>query len=94
MNRRSFIEAALKAAAGFAILPSATAYVRRWKPTPATFYRRENLWVPMPSSEWDATMLSITPAHKALVMFWCNVRTFTAFQVLQAEKDFGLPFPL
>lgn len=31
MTRRSFIDAALKAAAGFAILPGATTYARAWR---------------------------------------------------------------
>ena len=55
MNRRSFIEAAIKAAAGFAILPGAATYARRWVAArePVTYYRRENLWVPMPPAEWS-----------------------------------------
>lgn len=33
MNRRSFFETLGKAIAGFAILPAATTYARRWVPT-------------------------------------------------------------
>lgn len=51
MNRRNFIGAALRAAAGFAILPSAATYVRAWKPTP----RR----IPTPPEAWDMRMFSI-----------------------------------
>lgn len=35
MNRRSFFGTLAKAAAGFYVLPAATSYARRWRPTAA-----------------------------------------------------------
>lgn len=46
MNRRSFLRNLAVAAAGFAILPSATTYARKWKfTTPATIAKLNPEWV-------------------------------------------------
>jgi len=65
MDRRNFIATALRAAAGFAILPAATTYARRWAPTTRwtpgaidSWFRRENLWVPTPAETWDNGVFS------------------------------------
>jgi hypothetical protein len=73
VNRRNFIQSALKAAAGFSILPSALTYARSWKPTAGgvvvpTFQQIywESRWIPMPVAEWEAGCLDAlrTPFYR------------------------------
>ncbi len=45
MNRRGFLRAVGLAAASFTILPGATTYVRRWKPSRAGLYLPNPEWV-------------------------------------------------
>jgi hypothetical protein len=60
MNRRNFFKSLAKAAAGFAILPSAVTYARTWK-------RTSDLWIPNPewkNAPYESSWLSLIPRGK------------------------------
>ena len=67
MTRRSFIDAALKAAAGFAILPSAVTYARTWKPVASGLVTPR--WIPMTPAMWDPGMLSFARDSETGLVF-------------------------
>jgi hypothetical protein len=67
MNRRSFFTNLTKAAAGFAILPTATTYARKWAPAIKTW---ESEWIVNPvwaSTEYEMSFIYHSSAQLAFL---------------------------
>jgi len=90
MNRRNFIGAALRAAAGFAILPSATTYVRAWKPTPAGLVTPR--WIPTPPEAWDKGVFRAS--QNPIMWYWCKTQFAKDFAAMDVETSLMTPFYL
>lgn len=76
MNRRSFLSAMIKAAAGAMILPSAVTYARTWKPTASGILFREprlitGFWI---QTSQGARCIIDEEYHKILSKSYVSIR--------------------